>query len=76
MPIYSYRCTSCGRSFDRQQSYNDDAITDCPYCDAKGSVKKVWGDVPVIFHGHGYYCTDHQHEGGGCDCSSCPHHDN
>ena len=29
-------------------------------------------DVPVIFHGSGYYCTDHPHEGG---CASCPHKD-
>lgn len=63
MPIYSYSCHSCGKKFDVSQSYSDDAIKDCPYCGAKDSVKKIYGDVPVIFHGKGYYCTDHPHEG-------------
>lgn len=69
MPIYSYKCRSCGKSFDISQSYNDDPVRDCPYCNAKGSVKKVYEDVPVIFHGSGYYCTDHPSS----SCADCPH---
>lgn len=71
MPIYSYKCHSCGKSFDTSQGYDDEPVKDCPYCKAKDSVKKVYGDVPIIFHGSGYYCTDHPHEGG--SCATCPH---
>ena len=72
MPMYSYHCTSCGKSFDKMQSYSEESIKDCPYCKAKGSVKKVFSDVAVIYHGNGYYCTDHPHSAG-CSCSSCAH---
>ena len=59
MPIYSYRCTKCGKHFDLSQSFADDPVKDCPYCGAKGSVKKTYSDsdVAVIYHGSGYYCT-------------------
>ena len=30
MPIYEYRCTDCGQTFERQQSFSDDPITVCP----------------------------------------------
>ncbi len=71
MPIYQYKCSNCGKSFERMQSLSEDSIKDCPYCSGKGSVHKVYGDVPVIFHGSGYYCTDHPHS----SCDSCPHHE-
>lgn len=75
MPIYSYKCTKCGKHFDLSQSFSDDPVKDCPYCGQKGSVKKTYSDseVAVIYHGSGYYCTDHPHSG--CGCDSCPHKD-
>ena len=53
MPIYSYRCTKCGKHFDLSQSFSDDPVKDCPYCGQKGSVKKTYSDseVAVIYHG-------------------------
>ena len=30
MPTYQYRCTDCGQSFERYQSFSDDPITVCP----------------------------------------------
>lgn len=30
MPTYQYRCTDCGQSFERHQSFSDDPITVCP----------------------------------------------
>ena len=54
MPIYSYKCHSCGKSFDMSQGYDDEPVKDCPYCKAKDSVKKVYGDVPVINEKNSY----------------------
>ncbi len=62
MPIYSYKCSSCGKAFDIEQSFKDEAIKDCPYCGNKGSVKKVYSDFAVVYKGSGYYCTDHTGE--------------
>jgi putative FmdB family regulatory protein len=44
MPIYSYKCPECG-NFDYKQSMSDDALTECPKCNA--SVKKVF-NAPAI----------------------------
>lgn len=74
MPIYNYKCRKCGKIFEKMQSYSEDALRDCPYCGEKESLQKVYGDVAVVYHGHGYYCTDHNHDSG-CGCSSCPHKD-
>lgn len=30
MPTYEYRCTDCGQTFERYQSFSDDPITVCP----------------------------------------------
>ena len=30
MPTYEYRCTVCGQTFERYQSFSDDPITVCP----------------------------------------------
>ncbi len=32
VPTYSYACTACGHRFDAQQSFTDDALTQCPQC--------------------------------------------
>ncbi len=70
MPIYTYRCKSCDKVFDKERSIADVPLTDCPYCGTRDSLKRVYGDVAVVYHGSGYYCTDHKHEGG-CGCGNC-----
>lgn len=37
MPTYQYRCTDCGQSFERYQSFSDDPITVCPLPAASSS---------------------------------------
>ena len=32
MPTYDYRCRDCGHEFEIQQSFSDDALTECPVC--------------------------------------------
>ena len=58
MPTYSYRCTECGTAFDIQQSFTDDALTECPSCG--GRLRKVFSPVGIAFKGSGFYRTDSQ----------------
>ncbi|RPH57027.1 MAG: zinc ribbon domain-containing protein [Chloroflexi bacterium] len=63
MPIYTYRCESCGVQFDRQQSFKDEPLTRCPECNKK-SLRKVYAPVGVVFKGSGWYATDHKSPSG------------
>ena len=59
MPVYTYRCESCGVQFERQQSFNDAPLKICPEC-RKRSLKKVISPVRIVFKGSGFYSTDHR----------------
>ena len=69
MPVYTYRCESCGVQFDRQQSYTDAPLKVCPEC-RKRSLKKVISPVRIVFKGSGFYSTDHKSPSG--DIGSLP----
>lgn len=69
MPVYTYRCDSCGVQFDRHQSYSDAPLKICPEC-RKRSLRKVISPVRIIFKGSGFYSTDHKSPSG--DISSTP----
>jgi putative FmdB family regulatory protein len=56
MPTYTYKCESCSKAFDIQQSIKDEALTVCPDC--KGKLQKVFGKVGITFKGSGFYRTD------------------
>jgi putative FmdB family regulatory protein len=64
MPIYTYRCESCGVQFERQQSYTDAPLKVCPEC-RKKSLKKVISPVRIVFKGSGFYSTDNRSPSGG-----------
>jgi len=63
MPIYTYRCESCGVQFERQQSFNDTPLKTCPEC-RKKSLKKVMTPVRIVFKGSGFYSTDNKSPSG------------
>src|SRR5271165_5736123 len=56
MPTYEYACKSCGEDFEIFQSFVDDALTACPSCG--GTLRKVFGNVGIVFKGSGFYKTD------------------
>ena len=56
MPTYSYACTECGNRFDEVQAFSDDALTTCPQC--SGRLRKLFGNVGVVFKGSGFYRND------------------
>lgn len=56
MPTYSYACRDCDHRFDITQSFSEDSLTTCPEC--RGTLRKVYGSVGVVFKGSGFYRTD------------------
>jgi putative FmdB family regulatory protein len=56
MPIYEYRCPSCGADFEKMQKISDGAPP-CPACGHADVVKKVSASAFVL-KGGGWY-KDH-----------------
>ena len=63
MPVYTYRCESCGVQFERHQSFHDSPLRTCPEC-RKKSLKKVITPTKIIFKGSGFYATDNRSSSG------------
>ena len=71
MPVYTYRCDSCGVQFERHQSFQDAPLTTCPEC-RKKSLKKVITPTRIIFKGSGFYATDHRSSSSGASRENKP----
>jgi putative FmdB family regulatory protein len=56
MPTYQYACSDCGHQFEAFQSFSEASLTTCPEC--KGTIRKVYSAVGVVFKGSGFYKTD------------------
>jgi putative FmdB family regulatory protein len=56
VPTYQYACNDCGHELEAVQSFSDDALTTCPECG--GRLRKLFGNVGVVFKGSGFYRTD------------------
>ena len=63
MPIYAYRCTSCGHAKDVLQKLSDPALTDCPACGAATFAKQLTA-AGFQLKGSGWYATDFKSNGG------------
>ena len=63
MPIYTYRCESCGVQFDRRQSFDDEPLKICPECQTE-TLRKVYLPVGIVFKGSGFYATDNRSPSG------------
>lgn len=57
MPIYAYRCQSCGFAKDVLQKVSDPVLTDCPEC-GKSSFAKQLTAAGFQLKGTGWYVTD------------------
>jgi putative FmdB family regulatory protein len=63
MPIYTYRCESCGVQFEKTQKFSDSPLTRCPEC-GKKELRKVYTPVGIVFKGSGFYSTDNRSPSG------------
>ena len=57
MPIYAYKCESCGAAKDVLQKISDPALTDCPACGQPTFRKQVTA-AGFQLKGSGWYVTD------------------
>ena len=57
MPIYAYRCASCGHSRDVLQKMSDPVLTTCPACGTDQFQKQVTA-AGFQLKGSGWYATD------------------
>ena len=66
MPIYAYKCESCGHRQDVLQKISDPLLTDCPACGASTYVKQVTA-AGFQLKGSGWYVTDFRDGGSNKD---------
>ena len=57
MPIYEYRCPSCGFQKDHLQKKSDAPLSTCPSCGAEGYAKLL-SAAGFQLKGSGWYATD------------------
>lgn len=64
MPIYAYKCGSCGHAKDVLQKISDAPLTDCPACGASSFSKQITA-AGFQLKGSGWYVTDFRGGSGG-----------
>ena len=57
MPIYAYKCDSCGHAKDVLQKVSDAPLTECPACGAATFNKQLTA-AGFQLKGSGWYATD------------------
>lgn len=69
MPIYEYKCKTCGREFEYTQRITEATLTKCPseICENehKGEgvlFRKISKNIGLVFNGSGFYITDYVHK--------------
>ena len=63
MPIYEYRCSSCGFQKEYLQKLSDPLLSTCPDC-AQESFQKMLSAAGFQLKGSGWYATDFKGSGG------------
>lgn len=62
MPIYEFKCSACGHSFERLQKLSDADPTTCPECGRDQVARQV--TAPAFrLAGSGWYETDFKKDG-------------
>jgi putative FmdB family regulatory protein len=62
MPIYEYRCTSCGAQKEHLQKMGAALLTTCPECGSESYTKLV-SAAGFQLKGSGWYATDFKNSG-------------
>lgn len=65
MPVYEYKCKSCGHEFEAEQRITEEPLTLCPEENCGGEVfRKISKNVGLLFKGSGFYLTDYGKKNG------------
>ncbi len=57
MPLYEYKCDSCGDVFEVMQKFSDEPLTSHEGCG--GAVRRLLSAPALQFKGTGWYVTDY-----------------
>jgi putative FmdB family regulatory protein len=57
MPIYEYRCSSCGNEHEALQKLSEPLLVTCPHCH-KDTLTKLLSAAGFHLKGSGWYVTD------------------
>jgi len=57
MPLYAYKCSTCGHARDVLQKMSDPVLTVCPACGADAFAKQLTA-AGFQLKGSGWYATD------------------
>ena len=57
MPIYEYRCESCGEQLEELQKISEQPLKDCPAC-GQPALKRLVSAAGFRLKGSGWYETD------------------
>jgi putative FmdB family regulatory protein len=71
VPIYAYKCSSCGHAQDVLQKMSDPLLTVCPECGKSTYVKQVTA-AGFQLKGSGWYVTDFRNNGAGATGKAAP----
>lgn len=69
MPIYAYKCGSCGHAKDVLQKISDAPLTTCPACGAEAFSKQLTA-AGFQLKGSGWYVTDFRGGSGGTSAAA------
>lgn len=61
MPLYEYRCQSCGEVSEVLQRMDDAPLSECSHCG--GALQKLASAPALQFKGSGWYVTDYARAG-------------
>jgi putative FmdB family regulatory protein len=77
MPMYEYRCDSCGMIFEARQKFSDPPLESCQSCG--GSVQKLISRTGFALKGGGWYQQGYAEAAPACSsagakpaCAGCP----
>ena len=74
MPLYEYKCASCGKTFEVIQKFADEPLTIHPECG--GEVVRLFSAPAFHLKGTGWYATDYaKKSNGGSDSKPKPDSD-
>jgi len=59
MPIYEYRCQSCGNQIEVTQRMSDAPLVHCDKC-GEDALKKLISATSFVLKGSGWYVTDYK----------------
>ena len=62
MPIYEYRCQSCGHELEKLQRMSEASLTECPAC-GKAELRRLISAAGFRLKGAGWYETDFKSAG-------------